>query len=290
MSVSIIIPTYNRGYVLGEAINSALSQTYKDIEVIVCDDCSTDNTEEVVKSFNDERITYHRNEVNLGLPENRNVGISLSRYRWIIMWEDDITYRPDGVRILVETAENLERRCIKVGAVSPMTFEDVKSGKLLSLETMVANNMRGKLSKPSYVSKWTGLMFNNMKQPQDYITETDLVNPWSLFNKAAIKSVGGYSPWFGKFVGYSHEETDLMVRLNKAGYGLYYDSQSVAHHKRTLSGGTRVKQSKYAWNYVSAHVLFLMKDYTWRSVYMIPCCFLYVGFNAVKYLPQMVKE
>ncbi len=57
-TVSVIIPTYNRANLVSRAIKSVLNQTYQDFEIIVVDDCSEDNTEEIVKSFNDSRIRY----------------------------------------------------------------------------------------------------------------------------------------------------------------------------------------------------------------------------------------
>ena len=56
--VSVIIPTYNRAYCINKSIQSVLDQTYKNIELLVIDDCSDDNTEEVIKQFNDNRIRY----------------------------------------------------------------------------------------------------------------------------------------------------------------------------------------------------------------------------------------
>ena len=67
-TVSIIIPTYNRSHIIGRALQSVLNQTYRDFEVIVADDGSTDGTEAVVKEFNDERIRYIRHEENKGYP------------------------------------------------------------------------------------------------------------------------------------------------------------------------------------------------------------------------------
>ena len=58
--VSVIIPTYNRGSLIGRAIVSVLNQTYKDIEVLVIDDASTDYTETVVDSIKDERLHYYK--------------------------------------------------------------------------------------------------------------------------------------------------------------------------------------------------------------------------------------
>jgi glycosyltransferase involved in cell wall biosynthesis len=62
MKISVLIATYNRAYIIGEAIESALSQTYRDFEIVVVDDGSTDNTREVVARFDSEKIRYIRHE------------------------------------------------------------------------------------------------------------------------------------------------------------------------------------------------------------------------------------
>jgi len=77
--VSVVIPTYNRAHLVGRAIRSVLNQTYQDFEIIVVDDGSTDNTKEVVKSFNDPRIRYIRHEKNRGGSAARNTGIRAAR-------------------------------------------------------------------------------------------------------------------------------------------------------------------------------------------------------------------
>ena len=64
--VNIMIPTYNQSEFIGEAVMSALAQSYENLEVIVGDDASTDNTEQVVRAIRDPRLTYIRNENNLG--------------------------------------------------------------------------------------------------------------------------------------------------------------------------------------------------------------------------------
>ena len=75
--VSICIPTYNRANYIKKAIDSALGQTYKNIEVIVVDNASTDNTDEIVSAYNDPRLRYVRNSENMGLFGNFNRCIEL---------------------------------------------------------------------------------------------------------------------------------------------------------------------------------------------------------------------
>ncbi|HLH78917.1 MAG TPA: glycosyltransferase family A protein [Chthonomonas sp.] len=77
--VSVIIPTYNRNHYLKMAIQSALAQTYPHIEVIVSDNCSTQNVEEVVAAFNDPRVRFRRNPTNIG--PLRNVLVACKRHK-----------------------------------------------------------------------------------------------------------------------------------------------------------------------------------------------------------------
>jgi glycosyltransferase involved in cell wall biosynthesis len=70
LKFSILLPTYNGADVVGDTIKSILSQSFTDYEIIIHDDVSKDNTEEIVKSFKDQRIIFFRNEKNLGYPGN----------------------------------------------------------------------------------------------------------------------------------------------------------------------------------------------------------------------------
>ena len=70
--VSIIMPSYNTGQFIKESINSVINQTYDNWELIIVDDCSNDNTDEVVESIRDRRIRYFKNEKNSGAAVSRN--------------------------------------------------------------------------------------------------------------------------------------------------------------------------------------------------------------------------
>ncbi len=88
-TISVIIPTYNRAHTLERAIDSALNQTYDDFEIIVVDDCSTDNTSEIVHAYDDKRITYIRSNSNKGANHARNIGISHADGEYISFLDSD---------------------------------------------------------------------------------------------------------------------------------------------------------------------------------------------------------
>lgn len=87
--VSVIIPTFNREKTLGKAIDSVLNQTYTDLELLVIDDCSTDNTEKLINSYNDKRLKYIKLETNQGACYARNVGIENSKGEYIAFQDSD---------------------------------------------------------------------------------------------------------------------------------------------------------------------------------------------------------
>jgi len=87
--ISILMPVYNVQNYVSEAVESILSQTYSDFELLILDDCSTDKTADVISQFHDKRIRYHRNETNLGLAENLNVGIRMSRGEYLARMDGD---------------------------------------------------------------------------------------------------------------------------------------------------------------------------------------------------------
>lgn len=94
-TVSVIIPTHNRADLLRRAIKSVLAQTFKDFEIIVVDDASKDNTEEVVKGFQDARIRYIRHAVNKGGSAARNTGIKAAIGEFIGLLDDDDEWLPE---------------------------------------------------------------------------------------------------------------------------------------------------------------------------------------------------
>ncbi len=95
--VSVIIPTYGRPHLVGRAIASVLRQTYENIEIIVIDDCSDDNTPEVIKRFSDPRIRYLRNTRNLGVSASRNMGIKVAHGKYVSFLDDDDELLPKKI-------------------------------------------------------------------------------------------------------------------------------------------------------------------------------------------------
>jgi glycosyltransferase involved in cell wall biosynthesis len=127
--VTIAMVTYNSGRFLREAMQSALAQDCDDFELLVCDDCSHDDSWGIVKSFDDRRIRAVRNDVNLGEYLNRNKALGLARGKYIMFLDgDDIIY-PHGLRQLVRVMEQF--RALRLRAAwSPRRNSSIPSSSI----------------------------------------------------------------------------------------------------------------------------------------------------------------
>lgn len=92
--VSIIMPSYNTASYIELTIKSVLKQTYKNWELLIVDDCSTDNTDEVIKKFSDKRIIYMKNKKNSGAAISRNRALKRAKGKWIAFLDSDDLWYP----------------------------------------------------------------------------------------------------------------------------------------------------------------------------------------------------
>ncbi|MGA9059672.1 MAG: glycosyltransferase, partial [Terriglobia bacterium] len=105
-AVTVIIPTFNRASIVGRAIRSVLGQTYQDWELIVVDDCSTDGTEQAVRSFSDNRIKYIRHDRNCRASAARNTGIRCAQGEYVAFLDDDDEWLPEKLQKELEVFRN----------------------------------------------------------------------------------------------------------------------------------------------------------------------------------------
>ena len=103
--VSVVMPAFNGEQFIGRAIRSILDQTYENWELVIVDDCGTDHTMDVVRSFYDDRIKVFSNEKNKGIAFSRNKAIENSHGKYIAILDDDDMALPDRLRRQVEFLE-----------------------------------------------------------------------------------------------------------------------------------------------------------------------------------------
>jgi len=97
IKVSIVIPTRNRAHLLRFALKSAIQQTYRDLEIVVCDNYSTDNTREIVDLYDNKNILYVRTDKALSMPDNWEFALSHASGEYITYLTDDSYLLPDCI-------------------------------------------------------------------------------------------------------------------------------------------------------------------------------------------------
>jgi len=148
--VTVIIPTYNRAYIISKSIESVLNQTYDNIELIIVDDGSSDNTEEVVNSFNDDRIKYYKLKKNGGTAVARNYGIDKATGEYIAFQDSDDIFRPNKIELqmdnLIKNKSVMDfcKICIHEGEniyYVPTKEEDKQLKKISLVDKLCQNNV-----------------------------------------------------------------------------------------------------------------------------------------------------
>lgn len=97
MKVSVIVPVYNTEKYLKNCIDSLLKQNFDDYEIIVINDLSPGNAEEIIKSYNDKKIVYIKNKTNKGIGYNRNLGIKKAKGEYVCFIDSDDYVREDFI-------------------------------------------------------------------------------------------------------------------------------------------------------------------------------------------------
>jgi glycosyltransferase involved in cell wall biosynthesis len=128
--VSVVIPSYNRARYLRRAIQSVLDQTFKDFEIIVVDDASTDETPQIVEAFRNPTIRYFRHDTNQREARSRNPGVQNAVGEYIAFLDDDDSWLPQKLALQVDL---FDKSPSKLGAVYCSSLEvDGETGRVLS--------------------------------------------------------------------------------------------------------------------------------------------------------------
>ncbi|EOF9277561.1 glycosyltransferase [Klebsiella pneumoniae] len=148
--VSVYIPTHNRAELLNKAILSILNQTYKNLEVVVCDDGSTDNTENMVKQLinlhPNKNILYLKNESARGACYSRNKCLSLAQGLYVTGLDDDDEFTPDRIESFVTYALKNNQHLLTSGLIfynGEFYKRDGTVEKTIDLQAMGYKNVIG---------------------------------------------------------------------------------------------------------------------------------------------------
>jgi len=231
--VTIAIPTYNRadGH-LKEALESALRQTYTNTEIIVSDNCSTDDTEKVVRSFFDKRIRYFRHEKNIGANNNFNFCLNNARGDFFLLLCDDDMIDPDFVEICMRA----DCHGTDVGIIRTGTRIIDTNGNVLSKRS---NRVDGLSTTDFFIGWFTG--------------KTSLYLCSTLFNTDRLKEIGGFKSKTNLF-------QDVVAEVQLAAkYGrvdIYDVKASFRRHPENMGSASKTTE----WSEDCLYLLDLMSD------------------------------
>lgn len=189
--ITIAIPVFNGERYLKSCLESAINQTYDDIEILVIDDGSTDNSLELVKSYEkiDTRIRVISNPKNLGLVGNWNKCLKEARGEWIkILFQDDLI-RSDSVEIMHTEALRHQKRfvvCARdfiIEENASEAFKQFYSKKLYKLESRYTELTEMNSITFANIMKETGFFENFVGEPTTFLIHKSIVEKYGNFNK-----------------------------------------------------------------------------------------------------------
>jgi glycosyltransferase involved in cell wall biosynthesis len=141
--VSIITPTYNRANTIERAVNSVLIQTYKNIELIIVDDGSTDNTLEILEKYKNPSIRIFRHEKNRGVTAAKNSGLNLIKGEWFTILDSDDEIVPEAIETMMKATLLMDHSITAVTCNCLDTIKNQLSGtgltgdQYISVDTMM---------------------------------------------------------------------------------------------------------------------------------------------------------
>lgn len=236
--VSVIMPSYNTAKYIPHSINSVLYQTYKNWELIIVDDCSTDNTDEIVNPFlSDNRIRYLKNEKNSGAAVSRNYALREAKGKWIAFLDSDDLWEKDKLEKQISFME--------------------KNGYKFSY-----TDYRIKLNGNWLPYVYTGPDIVNRKKMRDYCYFSTITvmydrNYIGLIQIEPIRKNNDYAMW-------------LKIIEKSSCYRLPQCLSYYIKHENSISSGSKIKLIKYhylLWKVAEHKNAFISIIYTFRNLF-----------------------
>ncbi len=227
--VSIIMPSYNSEKYIKDSIESVLSQTYPFWELLIVDDCSTDKTVEIIKSFKDERIKLFQNEVNSGAAISRNWALREAKGKWIAFLDSDDLWLPTKLE------EQLDFMIVNNYSFSYTDYRVCNDGVLTNRIITAPNKMTfRKIKCYCYVATLTVIYY---------------FDKVGLIQITDIKKNNDYAMW--------------LRALSKTNGYRYPKSLSIYNkHSQSISSGNKTKLIKW-------HYILFRKDLGYSRIYSV---------------------
>lgn len=225
--VSVVVPAYESEDTLSRAIDSVLSQTLDDIEIIVVDDGSTDDIESLVTGYDDPRVRFASHATNRGGSQARNTGVELAEGDYVAFLDDDDEFRPEKLEKQVEVLKSRSDDWVAVHC--NRTFER-------SLQSRIGYHL----------ARLTGARKANPRKEggTELIKEVLLGNLSTgsstlLVDAPTVKAMGGFDSDFPR-----HQDWEFLIRVLKHGKLAYVDEPLVMKHGTERPGAETYVDAK----------------------------------------------
>ena len=217
--ISVVIPTFNRADIVVKCVRSVLDTAWPDLEVVVVDDCSTDNTQEALSSAfgGDPRVVRIRNERNSLSAHSRNHGASVATGDYLFFLDDDNIVHSD---ILLELMASFSRNP-NAGFVAPITG-NVRHGRLCVWT--IGSYFNPWTSKPMDVRPLPEFVEDLSPHVLDYPTKYS-PNAF-MVSRTAFDAAGG----FDEMLRIMFEESDFGYHVCEAGFSAFIAARAVTEH------------------------------------------------------------
>ena len=252
--VSVIIPVYNNEKYIKETIESVLNQTFTDFELLLIEDCSTDNTLECIRNIEDERIRLYQNDENKGIAYTRNVGLKKAVGQYIALIDGDDIMTPERLQMqlnLLTTNPHIDC-CAGQGVLINAKSEEIGS----------LNKVSGDLNLI--------LIFQNV-----------VINPSLTFRKSIIYKIGYYEDYspaedyhfilkavFNEFHFFNMTEILIKYRVHDSNASGNIKSLTNAENRIVSYIFTSLKYPKNSKS-TAIHTSIIQQNYTCALIYEI---------------------
>lgn len=275
---SIIIPTYNRSEKLKNTITSVLNQTFEDFELLIMDDGSTDDTETVVKSFNDSRVLYTWESNSRGPATPRNRGIKIAKGQWISFLDADDLWYP-------------QRLMIVFNSIKKFPNSDV------FCHNEMLHNWDSKIKSPIFYGPFTKNFYENLLKRGNCLSTSATTIRNSLINKYNIEFnisedyviVEDYDFWLKLAF---HNAYFYFIPDVLGEYVIQNDNISHDNYKSYKSEKNVLKNHVYnvqkfdpnknkLWKkiYVRMELGKLINKFKWNEIFDFICCFIKITYK-----------
>lgn len=220
--VTVLIPFFNPGHYIIEAIDSVFDQTYKEWKIILVNDASTDNSVELILDYikDNEKIKIIHNPKNVGQPQSMNIGLAAVDTPFVIQLDADDWLASECLEVLYNEMINKTDNVALVSGNMNMIFEDAKG-----------NHIKSRIKK--------GRSFS---EKYEFIEATRSVWP-RFYRTDALRKVGGW-PTDGPYKGRYVEDMRILYRLIEH-YQFHWVDEVLYFHRRHANNETNMK-TEYA--------------------------------------------